>query len=41
MSINLQKGQKIDLQKGDGSSLQRVFMGLGWDPVNSKVLEVS
>lgn len=36
MSINLQKGQKIDLQKGDGSSLQRVFMGLGWDPVNSK-----
>lgn len=36
MSINLSKGQKIDLKKADGTSLQRVFMGLGWDPVNSK-----
>lgn len=30
-SINLTKGQKISLQKEDGSSLNRVFMGLGWD----------
>lgn len=30
-SINLEKGQKINLQKEDGSSLTRVFMGLGWD----------
>lgn len=31
MSINLEKGQKINLQKTDGSELKRVFMGLGWD----------
>lgn len=31
MSINLVKGQKIDLKKTDGSSLNRVMMGLGWD----------
>ncbi len=31
MSINLVKGQKINLQKADGSTLTRVFMGLGWD----------
>lgn len=31
MSINLEKGQKINLQKEDGSKLERVFMGLGWD----------
>lgn len=30
-SINLEKGQKINLQKEDGSSLTRVMMGLGWD----------
>lgn len=31
MSINLQKGQKINLTKNDGSGLKSVFMGLGWD----------
>lgn len=31
MSINLEKGQKINLQKSDGSSLTRIFLGLGWD----------
>ncbi len=30
MSVNLQKGQKIDLTKGN-SSLTRVVVGLGWD----------
>ncbi len=30
MSINLQKGQKIDLTKG-GGGLRRVMVGLGWD----------
>lgn len=30
-TINLEKGQKINLNKADGSPLQRVFMGLGWD----------
>lgn len=32
MSINLEKGQKIDLKKADGTGLKRIFMGLGWDP---------
>ncbi|MDE6781806.1 MAG: TerD family protein [Ruminococcus sp.] len=30
MSINLQKGQKIDLTKG-GGGLKKVMVGLGWD----------
>lgn len=30
MSVNLQKGQKVDLTKGN-SSLKRVIVGLGWD----------
>jgi len=34
-SINLEKGQKIILEKPDGSSLSRVFMGLGWDAAKS------
>jgi len=32
LSINLQKGQKIDLTKG-GSGLKKVMVGLGWDEV--------
>lgn len=31
MSINLEKGQKINLDKQDGTPLTRIFMGLGWD----------
>lgn len=31
MSINLQKGQKIDLTKGGGQGLRSVMVGLGWD----------
>ncbi len=31
MSINLQKGQKIDLTKGGGGGLRQVMVGLGWD----------
>ncbi len=30
MSVNLQKGQKVDLTKGN-ASLKRVIIGLGWD----------
>lgn len=30
-SINLEKGQKINLKKENGEALKRVFMGLGWD----------
>jgi stress response protein SCP2 len=32
MAINLQKGQKIDLTKGN-SGLKRIMVGLGWDEV--------
>lgn len=30
MSVNLQKGQKVDLTKGN-SKLKRIMVGLGWD----------
>ena len=35
MSVNLQKGQKISLDKEAGSALSRVVMGLGWDAVKT------
>jgi len=31
MAVNLQKGQKISLEKEAGGALSRVTMGLGWD----------
>ena len=34
MAINLVKGQKIDLTKGN-AGLNKIMVGLGWDPVNS------
>lgn len=36
MGISLEKGQKINLQKADGSTLQQVFLGVGWDVAKSK-----
>jgi stress response protein SCP2 len=38
MSVSLQKGQGVSLQKQDGSSLTLVRMGLGWDPVKKRGL---
>ncbi len=35
MAVNLQKGQKISLEKEAGGSLSRITMGLGWDAVKS------
>lgn len=35
MSINLQKGQKVNLSK-DNAGLSRVVIGLGWDEVQRK-----
>jgi tellurium resistance protein TerZ len=35
MAVNLQKGQKISLEKEAGGSLGRITMGLGWDAVKS------
>lgn len=36
MSVNLQKGQKISLEKEAGVKLTKIIMGLGWDAVKSK-----
>lgn len=36
MAVNLQKGQKISLEKEAGVSLNQVIMGLGWDAVQKK-----
>jgi tellurium resistance protein TerZ len=33
MTVNLQKGQKISLEKEAGGALSRVTMGLGWDAI--------
>lgn len=35
MSVNLQKGQKVDLTKNN-QGLSRVIVGLGWDEVSQK-----
>lgn len=31
MSVNLQKGQKVELRKNNGGNLRKVMVGLGWD----------
>ena len=36
MGINLQKGQKISLEKEAGGGLTRIVMGLGWDAAKAK-----
>ncbi|WP_066299684.1 TerD family protein [Bacillus sp. FJAT-29937] len=35
MAINLQKGQRVDLTKGN-PGLSKILVGLGWDPVQSR-----
>ena len=35
MTINLQKGQRVDLTKGN-TGLNKIRVGLGWDPVQQK-----
>lgn len=35
VTISLQKGQRIDLTKGN-AGLSKILIGLGWDPVQSK-----
>jgi len=37
MSVNLQKGQKISLEKEAGAALAKVTMGLGWDVAKPKL----
>lgn len=36
MAVNLQKGQRVDLRKHDGSSLRKIMIGLGWDAVKQE-----
>ena len=36
MSVNLEKGQKISLDKEAGATLTKIIMGLGWDAVKPK-----
>jgi len=36
MSVSLSKGQKVSLDKAGGGSLQKLHMGLGWDPAKKK-----
>lgn len=36
MSISLEKGQKISLNKSNGEGLTKVIMGLGWDVAQKK-----
>lgn len=35
MAINLQKGQRVDLTKGN-KGLSKILIGLGWDPVKKQ-----
>lgn len=35
MVVNLQKGQRVDLTKGN-AGLNKIIVGLGWDPVEQK-----
>lgn len=35
MTISLQKGQRIDLTKGN-AGLSKIMVGLGWDPIQSR-----
>jgi tellurium resistance protein TerD len=32
MAVNLEKGQKVKLEKTPGDALKQVLIGLGWDP---------
>ena len=38
MSVSLQKGQKISLDKEAGGALRSITMGLGWDAIKKKGL---
>jgi len=38
MSINLQKGQRINLEKSNGSKLQSVCVGINWGAIEKKGL---
>ena len=36
MAINLQKGQRINLEKSNGSKLQNICVGINWGAIEKK-----
>ncbi|OOO00281.1 MAG: stress protein [Epulopiscium sp. Nele67-Bin004] len=36
MAVSLQKGQRVSLKKENGSALEKIVVGLGWDQANAK-----
>ena len=36
MSVNLQKGQKVNLVKSNGAKLTKLMVGLGWDAIEEE-----
>jgi tellurium resistance protein TerZ len=38
MAINLEKGQRINLQKGNGSKLENICVGINWGAIEKKGL---
>jgi tellurium resistance protein TerZ len=36
MAINLQKGQRINLEKENGAKLQNVCVGINWGAIEKK-----
>lgn len=38
MAINLQKGQRINLEKGNGSKLENICVGINWGAIEKKGL---
>jgi stress response protein SCP2 len=38
MAINLQKGQRISLEKTDGAKLQNICVGINWGAIEKKGL---
>ncbi|CAM3811539.1 Tellurium resistance protein TerD [Flavobacterium branchiophilum NBRC 15030 = ATCC 35035] len=38
MAINLEKGQRINLEKGNGSKLQNICVGINWGAIEKKGL---
>jgi tellurium resistance protein TerZ len=36
MAINLEKGQRINLEKGNGSKLQNICVGINWGAIEKK-----
>jgi tellurium resistance protein TerZ len=38
MAINLEKGQRINLEKSDGAKLQNICVGINWGAIVKKSL---